>query len=84
MAAIYPQSAHKQAEPAHKLPHADTPPCSHLCVAMLLQMRRLGSQACGLFVKQMWQLSITRSMLLIQSHTLRKLHLLDFSLRLRS
>ena len=50
MGAIYPQSAHKQAEPAHKLPHADTPPCTHLCVATLLQMRRLGSQACGLFV----------------------------------
>ena len=39
------------AKPPNALPHADTPPCSHLRVAMLLQMRRLGSQACGLFVR---------------------------------
>ena len=36
------------AKPPNALPHADTPPCSHLRVAALLQMRRLGSQACGL------------------------------------
>ena len=33
------------------LPLADTPPCSNLRVAALLQMRRLGSQACVLFVR---------------------------------
>ena len=36
------------AKPPNALPLADTPPCSHLRVAALLQMRRLGSHACGL------------------------------------